>query len=178
MTRILLLLMTIHLAGCTPDPSGKESSTITLSLTILLILLVAVIVRIIRRRSKQEAPKAKSNPYPVIIVMATLIGGYYFIIRPANEEGQSSPQLEFENVSTQKELNKQKKDSKCSKCNGTGTVVCTMCNGTGINNMGVDCGCLRYNHVMEQMGKPTDPYQGSIHKCIRCKGTGYVANKY
>ena len=62
----------------------------------------------------------------------------------------------------------------CNRCKGTGIIACGMCGGNGVNDMGMECGCLRYNNVMRQMGKETDPNQGPYRNCDNCKGTGKV----
>lgn len=87
----------------------------------------------------------------------------------------TNTKVEMEHLeSNSTESTSSQNQEKCSNCDGTGMITCKMCGGTGVlkNMPGVDCGCLAYNKNMIQMGKETDPYQGPVHPCRDCKGTG------
>ena len=91
-----------------------------------------------------------------------------------NDTNNKVEKEHLESNSSESDATSSQNEEKCSNCDGTGMITCKMCGGTGVlkNMPGVDCGCLAYNKNMIQMGKETDPYQGPVHPCRDCKGTG------
>lgn len=66
---------------------------------------------------------------------------------------------------------KERENNVCPTCHGTGTQVCSLCGGTGVNNMGIECGCIRtYN--MEIAAGHTPSHPPLQWTCPSCRGTG------
>jgi uncharacterized protein (TIGR02145 family) len=65
----------------------------------------------------------------------------------------------------------ERENNVCPTCHGTGTQVCNLCGGTGVNNMGMECGCIRtYN--MEIAAGHTPGHPPLQWTCPSCRGTG------
>jgi len=59
----------------------------------------------------------------------------------------------------------------CPTCHGTGEIICPLCGGTGVNNMGIECGCIRtYN--MEKAAGHTPSHPPLRWTCPACGGSG------
>jgi hypothetical protein len=65
----------------------------------------------------------------------------------------------------------ERENNVCPTCHGTGTQVCNLCGGRGVNNMGMECGCIRtYN--MEIAAGHTPSHPPLQWTCVSCRGTG------
>lgn len=65
----------------------------------------------------------------------------------------------------------QKNNGVCPTCNGSGIQVCPLCGGTGVNNMGIECSCVRtYKTEIASGHNPNHPPKQWT--CPSCSGTG------
>jgi uncharacterized protein (TIGR02145 family) len=66
---------------------------------------------------------------------------------------------------------RERDDNICPTCHGTGIQVCNLCGGTGVNNMGIECGCVR-TYKMEIAAGHTPSHPPLQWTCPACGGTG------
>lgn len=105
----------------------------------------------------------------IVIGVIWLIGSVFF--NPSSSDSSnpssSSSSSSYEDNSSQQQVKKKE----CRYCKGTGTQVCNLCGGTGVNNMGIECGCIR-TYKMEIMAGHTPSHEPLSWTCTFCKGTG------
>lgn len=88
-----------------------------------------------------------------------------------NEEKKTESTIETKKTN-QEQIKQEPENKMCYMCKGSGIITCSMCGGTGINNMGMDCGCVTYVANCRAMGK--EPTRTALRwTCNHCNGTGY-----
>ncbi len=105
----------------------------------------------------------------IVIGVIWLIGSVFFTpsSSDSSDPTSSSSSSSYEDNSTQQQVKKKE----CRYCNGTGTQICNLCGGTGVNNMGIECGCIR-TYKMEILAGHTPSHEPLSWTCTFCKGTG------
>jgi hypothetical protein len=107
------------------------------------------------------------------IISSTFIVGAFLLFSFGSGESKKTDEPSNDSRNTYQEQIKEEPEKKeCYRCKGSGIITCTMCGGTGINNMGMDCGCVTYVANCRAMGK--EPTRTALQwTCEHCKGTGY-----
>jgi uncharacterized protein (TIGR02145 family) len=66
---------------------------------------------------------------------------------------------------------KEKDNNVCPTCHGTGIIICSLCGGSGVNNMGIECLCIR-TYKMEIAAGHAPSHEPLRWTCTSCGGTG------
>ncbi len=115
----------------------------------------------------------ETNNLLKIIGTALTVGLFLLFAFGSGESKKASEPPSAINSAYEKPIVEEPEKKECYQCKGTGMITCTMCGGTGVNNMGMDCGCVTYVANMIAMGK--EPHRTSLRwTCENCKGTGSV----
>jgi len=133
--------------------------------------------------NNQDFMKKNSEPLKVLLMLVVfgVIGVSVFAVKNSGMFDHKAannirPEYQHQN-NTSNQTHRQEpeevvsKKVTCHDCKGAGIIICRMCNGTGVNNNGVDCGCVTY--VINCIRLKKTPARTALKwVCETCDGTG------